>query len=299
MAEVVASIIIPVYNVENYLRECLDSIFVRQRLTHKVEIIAVNDGSTDASLSVLEEYGKRYNLNVISQQNQGPGAARNTGIKPAKGKFLLFLDSDDWYMNDKLDAVLDFLTTTDADFVDFSRQSSKSFTGRDELVNPVEEVGQILFVRQQHSKGHSSLSWDKAVRRTFLNSNNIYFPQGIYSEDEEWNIKLYAYAAKVCLWPCEFVAYRQRADSITHGHSYKAYIDCIKIIDSLDKFSSYDGLSKDFSSAVRSHVSSIYFDAVQGIKAQGVYHQELIDALDDRQYVVSYSWKKHRRFFYR
>jgi len=89
------SVIIPVYNVEKYLKKCLDSV-VHQTLSD-IEIICVNDGSTDGSLSILQEYAKQdERIIVITQENKGGGAARNTGLGVAQGEFLYFLDSDDY-----------------------------------------------------------------------------------------------------------------------------------------------------------------------------------------------------------
>ena len=90
------SVIIPVYNVEKYLRECLDSV-INQTLKD-IEIICIDDGSTDSSLSILKEYAKKdKRIKIIKQKNLGAGAARNKGIKIAKGEFVIFLDSDDYY----------------------------------------------------------------------------------------------------------------------------------------------------------------------------------------------------------
>lgn len=99
------SVIIPVYNAEQYLYECMDSI-VKQTLK-EIEIIAVNDGSTDASLSILNQYARKYdNIAILIQKNQGPGSARNNGIRHAKGKYLIFIDPDDFYpTNDCLEAL--------------------------------------------------------------------------------------------------------------------------------------------------------------------------------------------------
>jgi glycosyltransferase involved in cell wall biosynthesis len=90
------SIIIPVYNVEKYLSKCLDSVLVDNAFTGQV--ICVNDGSTDNSLTILEQYAKKYsNIEIITQSNAGLSATRNAGIKAAKGEYVCFLDSDDYW----------------------------------------------------------------------------------------------------------------------------------------------------------------------------------------------------------
>ena len=92
---VLISIIVPVYNVEKYLAECLDSL-INQTYQY-IEIICVNDGSVDNSKSILEEYAsKDYRIKIINQNNQGLSAARNPGMREASGKYIMFVDSDDW-----------------------------------------------------------------------------------------------------------------------------------------------------------------------------------------------------------
>ncbi len=93
------SVIIPVYNVEKYLRECLDSV-INQTLSD-IEIICVNDGSTDNSLAILEEYAQKdTRIKIISKRNEGAGKARQAAIKKASGEYLAFLDGDDYYKSD-------------------------------------------------------------------------------------------------------------------------------------------------------------------------------------------------------
>lgn len=90
------SVVVPVYNVEKYLRTCLD--FIVAQTLREIEIICVNDGSTDGSLAILEEYAKEdARIKIISQENKGVSAARNSGLEAAQGKYILFFDPDDWF----------------------------------------------------------------------------------------------------------------------------------------------------------------------------------------------------------
>ena len=98
------SVIIPVYNVEKFIGKCLDSVF--KQTYSDYEIVAVNDGSTDSSLKILENYQiNNPKLKIISQKNKGLGGARNTGISNAKGEFLIFLDSDDYIATNMLETL--------------------------------------------------------------------------------------------------------------------------------------------------------------------------------------------------
>lgn len=110
------SIIIPVYNVEEYLKQCLDSILVDNQFTGQV--ICVNDGSTDGSFAILNQYAAKYpNVEVYSQDNQGQSVARNTGLDKAKGDYVLFLDSDDYYSKGTIEFLTDLsIANPDVDF---------------------------------------------------------------------------------------------------------------------------------------------------------------------------------------
>ena len=109
------SVIIPVYNAEKYLERCLDSIFVQ---SGTFEIIAVNDGSTDNSLNILNDYAKRYsNLKIINQSNQGVSTARNNGMLAAKYEYITFIDNDDWLEPEAFDIVRKNLNKDKADIL--------------------------------------------------------------------------------------------------------------------------------------------------------------------------------------
>ena len=115
----VVSIIIPVYNVESYLAECLDSA-CNQTLKN-IEIICINDGSTDNSLNILQEYEKRDNrISIISQDNRGASRARNIGIQHAKGKYIYFLDSDDYLAHDALEMLVNTMETGNLELLLFN-----------------------------------------------------------------------------------------------------------------------------------------------------------------------------------
>ena len=121
------SIIVPVYNVEKFLRESLDSI-ISQTLKD-FEVICVNDGSTDNSLDILEEYAKNDSrFKIISQENQGQGIARNKAIDIAQGKYLLFVDPDDWIETNALEQIWNKAEATDANIVQFNYEIYNDLT---------------------------------------------------------------------------------------------------------------------------------------------------------------------------
>ena len=122
------SVVIPVYNIEDYLSECLDSI-VNQSL-EDIEIICVNDGSTDGSLDILKEYeSKDSRVKIISQENKGIGNARNTALEYAKGEYVYFIDGDDTLELDALERLYDLNIEKNADFIIFKISNFNEETG--------------------------------------------------------------------------------------------------------------------------------------------------------------------------
>ena len=114
------SIIIPVYNVQKYLEDCLLSIYKQSLSLETFEVIAVNDGSTDSSIDILREYGEIYpNLIIISQENKGLSKARNNGLAVASGKYVFFMDSDDFLCLDSLASLLSKAVEYDLDVLRF------------------------------------------------------------------------------------------------------------------------------------------------------------------------------------
>lgn len=95
------SVVIPVYNMEKYIKQCLDSVL--GQTLQEIELVCVNDGSTDNSIQILEQYQKKSNkVHIINQENQGVGKARNKGIEEASGEYVVFMDPDDYYLDDKI-----------------------------------------------------------------------------------------------------------------------------------------------------------------------------------------------------
>ncbi|MFI3238433.1 MAG: glycosyltransferase [Lachnospiraceae bacterium] len=187
------SIIIPVYNVAPYLRDCMDSV-INQTL-QEIEIICVNDGSTDESPSILEEYAQQDGrIRIISQENRGLSAARNVGIDLAKGKYVYFIDSDDILYLEAMEYLygeaernqLDVLHFDAEDFCEtealaelFSRIRTN---GRTQEYNDIYE-GAALFSEFTKHSDYQSTVWVQFYSRAFLLSNDLHFYEGILFED--------------------------------------------------------------------------------------------------------------------
>lgn len=233
------SIIIPIYNVEKYLRDCLDSVL--NQTFADWEAVCVNDGSTDGSAAIAEEFASRDNrFSVITQTNGGLSAARNTGLKAAKGEYVIFLDSDDWLEPNALKVLANNLDGEDI----------LCFSGR----RYFEEEGEFhqvdRLVERSYSSGmdyynENALMYRdfafvcvvlRAYKRAFLTENDLRFKEGIYHEDNLFTPMACYYARKVkqigdCLYD-----YRVRSSSITTTADSKRWTDLMTIANELAAF---------------------------------------------------------------
>lgn len=219
------SVIIPVFNVDKYLRKCMDSIVIQKQ--NNIEIICIDDASTDTSYDILCEYQKKDNRIQIYQlsSNRGLAYARNFACQHAQGKYLLFLDSDDSLSEDALVYLLNIVHRKDYDMVSFGYKSvfennniQKQLSKRypDKIVGfEGEWHGDELFCALYRSGGLALTAWSQMYRKSFLEENKIEFINGILHEDIPYTTKAFLCAEKV--YYAEKVCYfwLHRANSIT------------------------------------------------------------------------------------
>ena len=233
------SVIIPVYNVESYLRDCLDSVL--NQTFADWEAICVNDGSTDESASILDECVERdHRIKVITQPNGGLSSARNTGIKATSGDYLLFLDSDDWLETNALETIskdlegVDMLCFSGRRFI----EATGAYNSADQLVEKTYESGMAYY--NENALLHRDFAFVcvvlRAYRRSFLIDNQLLFKEGIFHEDNLFTPIACYYAKNVrqisdCLYD-----YRVRANSITDGNKSKRLVDLMGIANDLATF---------------------------------------------------------------
>ncbi len=211
------SVIIPVYNVELFVGRCLDSVLT-QTLT-SIEIICVNDGSKDNSLSILEEYkSKDSRISILSKPNGGLGSARNTGISKATGEFVLFLDSDDWIKPNACELLYKTAKENRLDILQAKFECTYE-SGKTNIYNhfstyPANKVlsGLEFF---NVAKPISNFNWDKLWNREFFLKNNLQNLEGVYFEDAATTFKGLIYAKRVMYLDFPFHSYYQNPNSIT------------------------------------------------------------------------------------
>lgn len=228
------SIIVPTYNVKHYIRECIESILNQ---TYKnIEIIIVNDGSTDNSMTMINDYVTSINkIKVINQENQGLSAARNSGIERAKGKYIAMIDSDDKIKPDFIKNLVKTAMQTNADIV---RGSFRDFQGNiptgwiaDFITNP-NSGPQVL--DQFLNQNTSFVVWSSLYSREFLNNNNLRFTPGILLEDGDFTCRAYMAANIVITTQYTDYMYRIRPGSILTSNNAKHMSESENLI--IDKF---------------------------------------------------------------
>lgn len=243
------SVIIPVYKVEPYLHQCVDSIL--DQTFRDFEIILVDDGSPDKCPAICDEYEKQDNrIKVIHKDNGGLSDARNSGIKNSTGKYLIFVDSDDYLVsNECLGKLADNIKNTYYNLYFLNNVVSDN----SELIANIQKP-EILdtahFVKNcSNNKYKRITAWTWACKRTFIIKNNLFFYKGIYHEDEEWFPRLILSlkkSDKILVNNDNFYFYRlNRKGAITDGIKNKNIKDKLFIIDQIIKLEENLSLSKE------------------------------------------------------
>lgn len=224
------SIIVPVYNVEEYLEECLNSIY---KIGINKEVILVNDGSSDNSLKILEKYKKKYfeETIIINQKNKGLSGARNEGLKVAKGTYISFIDSDDMILPDIYEKIyrkgkeenLDIIIGTGNYY--YSNGEIKKFKRHKNLSKMNIISGKEYLRQSSKSRSYREEVWDDFYKREFLLENSLKFEEGIYHEDVLFSFQAFIKSKRVKFYDEPFYLYRQRENSIMKNINLKNYED--------------------------------------------------------------------------
>lgn len=212
------SVVIPVYNVKDYLEKCIDSVLAQ--VLDETEIILVDDGSTDGESGLIcDRYASRYSeiIHVIHQDNGGLGAARNTGIEHASGEYLLFLDSDDYLLPGLLKRMRELLSQSPCDIIDFGFVIDQD--GKLKETHAGEIGVSEPFTLREHPEMLLVLpaAWRRLYSRDLFIRSGIRYPSRVWYEDIRTTLKLYAEAQSIVSIPEPYYAYVVREGSITRN----------------------------------------------------------------------------------
>jgi glycosyltransferase involved in cell wall biosynthesis len=246
------SVVIPVYNVEKYLSACVDSLMCQGDL--HIEVILVNDGSTDRSGEIADEYAEKDNrIKVIHQENGGASMARNAGLDTAQGEYVAFFDSDDWIKEDSLPKLYYVAVRHHADVVmgnlwlchqDGSPDRSfKQISG--ELAN-LALTGREGFIRLIKTRFYLPMPSKYICRRKYLQRIQARFEEGIMHEDELWSPVILYHAQKMVISDIEFYSYRQNEESVMHTTNLFRRLDSLsRVTDRLIEFAGQFDFSEE------------------------------------------------------
>lgn len=232
------SIIVPVYNVEKYLGNCLESIINQ---TYKNwELIIIDDGSNDNSYHIADHYTTHNSqVRLIKlNQNIGVGNARNIGIKEAKGKYLSFIDSDDWIDNNFYSRLIEQIETDKSEIAvcgvktEYSNSKSSQFRYSYAVSNCITNSYALKLLVNSYNLDQfiSPIVPNKIYLSSFVRQNNLYFDPSRSFQDDYFSFFCMIYAKKISIVPDIYYHYYQREDSITHVFSKRLVDDCLEIL---------------------------------------------------------------------
>ncbi|MBR1825780.1 MAG: glycosyltransferase [Alphaproteobacteria bacterium] len=253
------SVIIPVYNVEQYLRQCLDSV-VNQTL-REIEIICVDDGSTDSSLDILREYAANdKRVTVLKQENLHAGVARNAGLAIAKGEYLSFLDSDDFFELNMLEDVYRKAEHEKADIVMFNTYLYDEQQCEDKEVNwtlKTENLPEIFNYKDVPNKIFNLSNcwvWNRLYNRSFIKQSNLHFQNTAFSNDIYFSCMTMVLASKICYLNnrlCHYRTNQTKSNNITSDNYRLKYptasLQCFQMLfQKLNAIKIYEEITESF-----------------------------------------------------
>ena len=235
------SIIVPVYNVERYLKECLDSLI--NQTNGNLEIIAVNDGSTDNSAAILDDYSEiDQRIKVIYQSNKGLSGARNTGIDHASGEYIIFVDSDDIVHESLVQKCVETFNSNDSEIIVFNHECFDGNT-REKRIKKIDSGTTTSLNFLKHCINFKTNTWypvwHYGYKKDFLINNKLKFYEGILHEDILFTPQAIVFSERITVISDVLYYYRNRLNSITTDplKVEKSLKDHVFIAESLFHFS--------------------------------------------------------------
>ncbi|UOB17080.1 glycosyltransferase [Abyssalbus ytuae] len=245
------SIVIPVYNVQDFVERCIRSVAEQNLSSHLYEIIIINDGTQDNSLEIAQRVAKQFNnIHIYSQQNSGLGASRNKGINLAKGEYIWFVDSDDFIKKDCFKEIFDILTDEKPDVLAFD------FNCTDEEGKIIKWIDfKLQFDNKKTLTGpefyelnyNNSYIWLYLFKKDLFTNNNVYFKNRINMQDSEILPRIMLYVKNILFYDKVLYYYVNRKDSFINTNDpqvrKKYYNSILKVNFYLNRFR--DTLSKN------------------------------------------------------
>lgn len=246
------SVVVPVYNTEKYLPRCIDALVNQTIDKDKLEIIFVNDGSTDNSPEILTDYQTRYPnlIKVVNKTNGGQATARNLGIKAAIGDYVGFADSDDYVDASMFSKMYELALKEDADLVECDYHSMLEMQDADGKLT-YKEIGTRGTIKQHDNPRELFFNpqvspWNKLYRKSILLDNNIVFPEGMIYEDTSFYIKSIPFIKKQAYLNEKLVYYSVRQKSTMTTNIGARAGDIFKVLEDILDFYRTNGLYSEY-----------------------------------------------------
>lgn len=318
------SVIVPCYNVEKYITECLESIL--NQTLKEIEIIVLNDGSTDRTLEVIEKYEtKDSRIRILSHKNRGLGPTRNRGILESRGEYLAFVDSDDYISNDMLEILYNKAIKENADIVQgetaiFYEDSNIKEKVRYNLENisdiKLSENNREFFYKEYYFKRiYSHNAWDKIYNREFVLKYSLEFGDNkkIFAEDNWMQLQVLINFPKICFVHHICYHYRQQENSIMHqpkknlvlrhGNMIKDYVELIKNNgDRIEekKVCAILAIETLIMEALNEKIANgtkiLFMEELKKVKENEILLSSICDIIKKKAF--DFEWNKKRRLFF-
>lgn len=308
MKRVYFSIIVPVYNVQDYLEECLQSVLSQEDTLY--ECILIDDGSTDQSGAICDEYAACYEcVKVVHQKNKGLSGARNTGIRMAEGEYLIFLDSDDMLCKDALKNLEQAVTeNTDASIIvnrretyDMQQKTRRECAYQFDIQKLIQMSNWKIYKELQKLSDCWLGVWIFCLERKYLCDNELWFYDGILHEDEEWVPRVILNAEKIgfnnkCLY-CNRI---NREGSITATPNIKRMFDVLLIIELLQQEFKKEKYTIEIQKVVEERIRSIYFGILCNFTEYALNEQysELLNKIAENKLLLRKARKTSHKIGY-
>lgn len=272
------SIIIPVYNVERYLEKCLDSVINGIENKSNIEVLLIDDGSTDNSRNIVDKYSNEYSyVKAYHKENGGLSDARNYGLLIAEGDYIIFIDSDDEVNSELFKSVIKKIENSnceillwDAVLIDengkiISSDFNNYFVHKELKCNTIYSGIEFIDLQLQAQKDFVTTVWLGAYKKSFLYDNQLLFEKGLLHEDEMWSIKVFINAEKIEYIGEKIYLYRQRNNSIMNkkNRDYNKNLkDIIYIYSTLYSYINWKIYNKKIKNEINSNISRRYLHAI-------------------------------------
>lgn len=267
--EIMVSVIVPIYNAAAYLRECIESI-LKQSYTN-YEVILINDGSTDESGVIAQQYSQLYEKVFYFQiPNSGPGGARNKGLSHARGRYILFIDSDDMIKEETLCELVQKAESESleclvfgADEINYIEDVTGKYKGqRGSRIEAECENGLELYSILREKRSYEVMVQCLFTRREFLENRKIIFEQGVIHEDHPFVFELYMRMGRCAAINRQYILYRRRSNSITtqkanNGRRFQGFVVALDKMISIYK-DNKQRMSEDLDQKVRRHLTEMW-----------------------------------------